>query len=361
VTAQVHIVRSREEFADLAEAWNELLAEMPGANPFLAHQWLSAWIDTVGADGRPYVAVLREGQRLRAAAPLVEQRCQYYGLPATELCFIGNVTSDRVQFLARPDDLEAHHAIWNHLREATGWNRLVRLEEVPSDSPTAATAPAAGSRVGRESSSDLPFVPLNGEPWPEFEKRLKKKFRTEMRTRFKVFDTWGEWELQFLRGAWEVAPRLDAMIELETASAKQSAGYAFFGNAANIEFMRRVLNAGSPLDPLLTQLMVDGSLVAHLLGFIQHGVYCAYNIAYRPGHEKGSPGKWLLCRTIEHGLEIGLTGVDILRGATSMKRLWDPQMFHNERIVLFPANPIHRLAKLAVFDIRPRLKSRGIG
>jgi len=354
VTLAAEVVRSREEFAGMRSAWNEAVDRMPGANPYLTHEWLTAWLETVGRRCELRCHVVRDGSRIRAAAPLVCRPARYYGAMVRELIFAGDATSDRLQFIADRADAEAHAALWRSIRAALDWRTIARLEEIPAGSPTDRTAPAGALTRGREQSSTLPFVAV-AESWDDFEGTLPGKFRHEMRTRPRIFAGWGAWELTFHRGA-EVAALVDAMAELETASAKRAAGHAFFADPVNLDFMRRLLALGPPPEPLLTRLLVDGAPVAHSLGFIHHGVFCGYNLAFRPGYEKGSPGKWVVHQTLRWAHEHGLAGFDFSRGASILKQRYRSQNDHNVRIVVFPSNPLLRLLKVVVFDVRPRLK-----
>jgi CelD/BcsL family acetyltransferase involved in cellulose biosynthesis len=364
---RVHEITSPREFAALAPAWDECLESMDVPNPFLTSAWLQAWWEAFGQDYELYVPlVVAEDERLLAAAPLCRHRQSYYGIPLTELCFLGDSTSDRQEFLIRngrrADGLREHVAkplatLWDHLRRQVRGITIMRLEQLPMDSPTLAVGRGTNPRLETEPASFLPFVSIDGS-WEDFEKSLRKKFRSEMRTRTKVFDSWGSWEFTLRKGT-EVEDRLEELIALENRSAKAGQGYAFLCRPENVHFLRGFLARAMPeVEPWLSQLSVSGELVAYLLGFVHGGVYHAYNIAHAPGREKGSPGKWVIHQTIRRCHEAELRGFDFLRGATFIKERWRSQPRRNDRAVWFYAGLRGALLRQAVFRVRPWLKRR---
>lgn len=348
------LIRGGDEFAAIGAEWDACLETMAGAQPFLGHAWLSAWLAERAPDAALHVLLLRRDGRLRAAAPLCLRRGRYYGVPVRELVWVGDRTSDRLQFLARDDDPEAVRAVWTRLEAEDAGETLLRLEEVPVTSPTATAFAADRPRSAREESSHLPRVAVGD--WQALEASLTKKFRSELRTRTKVFDTWGEWRFELETGA-AVGAHLERMAALEAASAKGAGGYAFLADPANRSFLAQVIAGGGPATPVLLRLEVGGELVAYLLCFAHGGTLCAYNIAHRPGYEKGSPGKWLIHEAMRWANGQGLAEFDFLRGAHQVKARWRPDETVNCRLVRFRPGPTGTLLHAAVFRLRPWLKS----
>lgn len=357
--ADVELIIDPTGFAALAGDWDDCLATMPGAQPFLSHAWLTAWARAHAGTAALRVFVLRRDGRLAAAAPLCLRSGRYYGVPVRELVWLGDRTSDRLQFLARDEDGSLVAELWRHVRAHDDGQTLLRLEEVPRESATAAVVAAGGPLAVREESSHLPRVAV--ADWPALEATLTKKFKSELRTRPKVFDSWGAWRLEIATGA-DTATHLPDMAALETASAKSAGGYAFLADPVNRAFMAEVLAAGAaPYTPVLLRLVVDDQLAAYLLCLAHGDTLCAYNIAYRPGYEKGSPGKWLIHQAMLWAHDRGLQVFDFLRGAHDLKARWRPTERVNCRLVVFRGGVKGRLLHTAVFRVRPWLKARRAG
>src|SRR5574340_1310457 len=83
-------IRDFKAFAALKDEWNRLLSESANDTVFLRHEWLSSWWLSYGGKAEMNVLVLREGERLAAAAPLMTRMDRMRGLPARKVSFIGD-------------------------------------------------------------------------------------------------------------------------------------------------------------------------------------------------------------------------------------------------------------------------------
>lgn len=345
-----------DEFRSFTEQWDACLRSMPDPSPFLTSAWLLSWWRVFGSARQMRVVMVLDAHGdIRAAAPLLQQRAYYYGVPVREMTFLGDSTSDRQQFLLQAGDEAALETLWCHLRRLSPSSDILRLEELPEESATLTVGRNVCPELRSEPSSILPYLSIQGG-WEDYESRLSSKFCRELRSRPKVFSSWGKWAYERITGA-SVVEHLNGLAALETASAKATAGYAFLANSANVSFMRSfLLTASSEIDPWLSLLRIDGEIIAYLLGFVHRNVYHAYNMAYAPGREKGSPGKWVFHRTIKQAFEAGLTGFDFLRGQSYVKSKWRPVARQNVRAVLFYPGIRSRCLASAVFVVRPWLK-----
>ncbi len=351
---EIREIEHLDDFLPLAPAWDACLAGSGRDSLFLTSAWLTAWWRAHGRNRSLRILCAFVGDRLVAGAPLCSGRTRYYGVPLRETCFVGDVASDRQGFPFVIGHEAALDAIWRRLREAPRGSAIVRLEEMSADEPAVARGRGVWPALESEPSSWLPYLDLT-PGWEALEAGLPRKYRSEMRTRPKVYDTWGDWSFRQLRGS-AILDRLDETVAVESASHKTAKGRAFYGDPRNLDFMRRLLAAPGPLEPVLSTLEVRGGVVAYLLGFVHGGVYHAYNTAHLPGFEKGSPGKWIMHRTVQACSEDGLRAVDFLRGASYMKSRFRPEDRPNVRAVAFGRGAVPALLRLAVFRVRPRLR-----
>jgi CelD/BcsL family acetyltransferase involved in cellulose biosynthesis len=355
---QVEVIKDEARFLALAAPWNGCLAGMPCGNPFLSHRWLSCWWSVFGAGKELLVLVIRDGETILAAAPLMRKRLPYYRVPVEQILFIGTQTFDRLSFLHQSDDPAPLRALWRHLADLCTGRTIIRLEGLPMDAPTVSASRDLPGVWAEETSSTLPYVPID-RSWEEYRKGLTHKFRSEMRTRAKVFAQWGAWRLDVCRGR-DVRSHLDSLAAVEGGSAKLESGTSFLTDERHHAFMRDLLEDPGVVEPVLLRLLIDDRLIAYLLGFIHGRVFCAYNTAYLPGYEKGSPGKWIMDQSLNFAFDEGLAEFDFLRGRFGYKERWRPHLRCSRRRLLFPANPLGRLLRAGVFGLRPRLK-RSLG
>jgi CelD/BcsL family acetyltransferase involved in cellulose biosynthesis len=83
------LITDEREFADLAPAWGRLYRRCSAATPFQSHAWLHSWWLSYGTRGRLALVVVRDGDELRAAAPLMRVR-----RPLPALVPLGGAISD---------------------------------------------------------------------------------------------------------------------------------------------------------------------------------------------------------------------------------------------------------------------------
>ncbi len=352
----IKVVDAAAEFRALRERWNALATTSAERSVFVTWQWLSAWWEAFSPPAALAIVCVVDGDELVAAAPLMRRRARYYGAPVTEVTFVGDGASDRQFFLDRSGG-EATDHLWKFLLANPFHATLLRLEQVPADSRTIGRGAALDAGLCVEEASRLPFL-STGMGWAAFEKTLTKKFKSEMRTRTKVFDSFGAWKLDHLRGP-VVRERLERMAEVEQASAKAVKGWSFLAAPRHRRLLELLVDAAAPeVEPVLSWLTIDGRAAAYLFGFCFDGKQHAYNTAYAPEFRKGSPGKWIVHEAIRVAFESGAREFDFLRGEFFMKNEWSPEVRTNVRAVSFHPGVLGGALRLLVFRARPFVKKR---
>jgi CelD/BcsL family acetyltransferase involved in cellulose biosynthesis len=357
VPLTIEVCRTAQEFHSLRDAWTTLHDACTARSPFLTWEWLSTWWEHCRPRGELRIVCAHEGRTLVGAAPLMQVRTRYYRMPLTELAFVGDPTSDRQFFLDRTADGAATTEIWRFLLRNPLGARLIRLEQLPSDSRTLAMARARPRAFEAEESARLPYIGLAGA-WTEYEAGLSRKFRSELRTRRKVFDSFGAWEIRHLRGP-DAAEVLPAMAAVETASRKHGKGHAFLATPAHLALLQDFAALATPprIECVASLLTIEESIAAYLFGIVFDGKYHAYNMAYLPEFAKGSPGKYLMHEAIRLSFENHWSEFDFLRGDFYMKDRWDPDIRTNWRVVHFYRGLRPQLMRWLVFKVRPALKA----
>jgi CelD/BcsL family acetyltransferase involved in cellulose biosynthesis len=356
VALTLRVCRTPEELTSLASEWRQLDEAASARSPFLTWEWLSAWWSQCRGAAEPAVVAAYDGAALVGAVPLVRRRRQYYRVPVIELSFMGDPASDRQFFLDRTPDGSATDAIWHFLLTNPLRVHLLRLEQVPEDSLTARRAAGLSHGPNVEVASRLPYIAIAAD-WPTYEKGLSRKFRSEMRTRPKVFEAAGPWRLEHVRGP-AAAQWITRLAEVEVASHKMDGGRAFLATDAHRALLTTFAAASVPgrVECVVSLLIVNEKVEAYLYGFISDGKYHAYNMAFLPTLAKGSPGKYLMHETIRFAFEAGLREFDFLRGESYMKDKWDPALRANVRIVHFYPGLRGPLLRWLVFRLRPAIK-----
>jgi CelD/BcsL family acetyltransferase involved in cellulose biosynthesis len=189
----IDTIRSLPELVSLEREWNELLSISASHVPFLRHEYLTGWWQTLGGgewpDGELYVVTARqEDGRLAGIAPLflTDNRD---GEPA--LMLLGSIEiSDYLDVLARPEDLPAFlGALLDHLAgpQAPAF-RLLDWYNLLENTPTLPALQAAAEQRGWQFSQALlqhcPYIPLPGD-WETYLASIDKKQRHEIRRKIR--------------------------------------------------------------------------------------------------------------------------------------------------------------------------------
>ena len=102
------LIDTLDNFEKLAPAWNDLLAESIANLPFLRHEYLLAWWDSLGGGewetGELAIITAHRDEELVGIAPLFLSTHE----GSESLLFLGSIEiSDFLDFIVREDDLKA--------------------------------------------------------------------------------------------------------------------------------------------------------------------------------------------------------------------------------------------------------------
>ncbi len=191
---QIQIIRDLIGFNTIAQEWNALHQDCASPVPFLRHEYLAAWWQTLGGGewphGELYIVTARgEDNTLIGIAPLFFTHNRE-GLPA--LILLGSIEiSDYLDLIARPEELPAFlDALLDHLAspDAPAWQVLDWYNLLDSSPTLPALAEAAAKRgwsLAQEPLQHCPYIALPGD-WEKYlAEQVDKKQRHEIRRKLR--------------------------------------------------------------------------------------------------------------------------------------------------------------------------------
>jgi predicted N-acyltransferase len=210
-------IKTLPEFDVLAGSWNALLDVSASHVPFLRHEYLMAWWQTLGGGewqrAELNIVVGTDGERLIGVAPLFLSDDRQ---GETKLWFIGSIeVSDYLDILARPEDTgQFCEGLLGYLAESQPEVRKLDLCNILDDSPTLLAieqvSPRAGWQVQQEVLQHSPYIPLPGD-FEIYLDSIDKKQRHEIRRKLRRLENSGVSHRWYITKDAEKLPGVDGI------------------------------------------------------------------------------------------------------------------------------------------------------
>jgi CelD/BcsL family acetyltransferase involved in cellulose biosynthesis len=321
----IEIIRTDEDWANLAEPWNLLLSRSIMDVPFLRHEFLYAWWQHRGGgewkSDELYILTRRSPDgELTGALPLFLSK-NHAG--KTALVLLGSIEiADNLDLLATPEDLEDFtDAALSHLtgEAAPSWE-VIEFYNLLEDSPSLAALEKAAQKHGlafsQERLQPSPYIPMP-ESFDAYLENLDGRYRREMvrkmRNALRYF-------IPVEVVGVEEEDDLSAEMEDFFTMMREEPEKDRFLTDVMVDQMQAVAQAAAEHDWLdLRFLIVGREKAAGYLNFIYDNKVWVYNSALAKKFGSLSPGVALIGMLIEEAIEKGYTEFDLLRGDEDYK------------------------------------------
>ncbi|HEX6740063.1 MAG TPA: GNAT family N-acetyltransferase [Vicinamibacteria bacterium] len=348
-----------DAFARVEPVWDALVEESGIPYPFVRLDWVRTWWQAFGGGRRLHLAVVRDGARPVALAPLMFAESRLCGLRVRTLQFLANVHAPRFELIVAPGREDACAALWSHLVALQGWD-VLQLEEVPSASATVRElrrlAAADGFPVGVWPSLDSPYVSTAGG-WDEYLGGLTAKQRANIRNRLRRAERLGAVELETVGGGPGLDQALADGLRLETSSWKAAAGTAIVSRPDTDGFYRALARMAADRGWLrLNFLRVGGKRIAFSYGLALGPRLYLLKVGYDPEWAACSPQNTLCYLVLRALFERGGAELDFLGSQEEWKQRWTAQQRPQEWLFVCRPRLRLRLAHGLKFGLLPALR-----
>lgn len=337
---QIDAVRDFSAMRELADDWNRLLESSASDVPFLRHEYISTWWQTLGGgewqSGELFLVLGKNEQRkLAGIAPLFfTQNLQ--AEPA--LMLLGSIEiSDYLDLIAAPQDLpDFINALLDYLTgpDAPAWKALDFyniLENSPTLSLLTSAAQTRGWQVQQERLQHCPYIPIPGD-WEAYLAGIDKKQRHEIRRKMRRAET------NELPVSWYIVEdeaNLDVEIDHFLALMAQDPDKDRFLTDVMRTQMRASVHAAFQAGWLqLSFLEVGGQKAAGYLNFDYRNRLWVYNSGLSYEFRELSPGWVLLGYLLQWANEHQIHSFDFMRGDEDYKYRFGGIDRHVMRLVI---------------------------
>lgn len=316
----IELIQSTPDFLALKEDWNDLLSSSASHVPFLRHEYLTSWWNTLGGgewdQGALAILVERETDgSLAAIAPLF--------ITEERVMFIGSFEiSDYLDLIAPSDKLASFiPALFTHLQggKFPTWQTL-DLYNLREDSPSLPllikAADQAGYKIAQEVIQPAPYLQLPGS-WLAYLDSLQDRYRREIEKKITNADHY------FLPVSWYIVEEEDSLDDELDAFLKLMANHPQkkdFLTEKMVDQMKLSAQGAFQAGWLqLAFLQVGDIKAAGYLNYDFNDQIWVYNSGIDPLFENLSPGWVLLGKIIEWAIDNGRVGLDFMRGDETYK------------------------------------------
>ncbi len=328
---QLTLLRSTAEFQSLAEEWNDLLEKSASHVPFLRHEYLFAWWQTLGggewknSTGPEPELCLITGRHpdgsLAGIAPL------FFTLnrdrePA--LMLLGSIEiSDYLDLIVAPEDLSAFvPALLDFLASSPdlpAWTLLDcynLIETSPTLPALQAAAQARGWAYQAEKLQHCPAIPLAGD-WESYLAGIDKKQRHEIRRKMRRIESPENSVRWYIANDQaQLTEEVEAFFDLMAYDPEKK---TFLTPEMRTQ-MQLVAQAASDAGWLqLAFIEIDGEKAAAYLNFDYANQIWVYNSGINFDLGSFSPGWVLLGYLIQWAIENKRHSFDFMRGEEDYK------------------------------------------
>lgn len=348
---RLRVLQSTADLRALAADWDDLWQRSAVGSPLFRAAMVAHWLDHFAPRSPRRILLVEDGDRLRAALPLVRRR-QHRLIPVADLTL--NTWSPNGELLLDPACDVA--TVLDRLVEGLldlPWP-LVWLPMVPYQRDAwqqlIAAARRRGFAVREQPRYEIGRVAIDGD-FAAYQASWSKNHRHQVLKAERRLEAAGATRFGFHRQPqcedWEALVR--SAFQLESRGWKGVSGTAV--NAAGmLDFFLAQARQLATWDALrLTFLEHDGRPIAFEYGWMGKGVYYAYKLGYDPAYAEFRPGQVLrlnLMRTLFE--EPGVTGVDFHGPLNRATASWATSRYAIGRLILAPPRIGSRLLVAAV-------------
>jgi len=331
-------IESVEQLRASAAAWDDLWRRSGTTIPTARAELVALWLEHFAPGAAFRAPVVEDGERMIAAAPLVERRAcrviRYGGLTS-------NYWSPNANLLVDPAaeiDTVAETLVSGI--ESLDWP-LLRLDLVPIDQPGwQAVVRAAGRRglpVDVHHRWDVGQIDLAGDAKAYFGSR-SKNLRRSLRKDAKRLEAHSplEFRLDEHFTPEEVGTRLREIFTIEDRSWKGAAGGSVLRHPSVLGFYRQqAIQLAAWGDLRVARLLHGDRTIAFDLGWLGHGVYHSYKVGYDPDYSGSGPGHLLRERLVRALAARGdVRAIDFQGPPTEALAAWSTSTYPIARLVI---------------------------
>lgn len=347
----LRVIDDMTELRCLLPQYHQLLADSGALSPFLTLDWLDPWFEAFGGGYDLNVAVVEQGDKLLAAAPLMLGEEKRRGLRRKVARFVGTGPGLRGNYFTFPVSNEALPAalplLDEHLQSLLEQQYSLDFEHLSPFADRVPTVEVLCARPRRELALKTEHACVHGPLPGSFEDFVATvpaaTRRTSLRRGDEELRAEGEVRYELCERPEHVPEFLGLLGRFNIERRSREDQVSTWGDERNMACRETVATrflerGGLRLELLLHQ---DRPLAA-LMGLVHGETYFCYNMGLDQEYAKFQPGHLLIAHRLKGCIDEGLTAWNFLVGDADYKRQYFRQSLPELHVTLAPSDARRR-------------------
>lgn len=306
------LIVSESSLSDLKAYRSDSEQSLKWPSVFMLPEWMQTWWQIFGEGLKPYIRIVKDGDKIIGIAPLMIKDNTVYLIGNTDVC-------DYVDFIiASGSEQEFFNTLLDDLKK--NGIKTLDLKHVRPDSTVVKNLiPLAEGRKCKVTSEQeaVSFEMDLPSSYDEYIQVLSTKQRHEVRRKLRRLNEEGKIEYRFIEECSELPAALDTFFRMFTESREDKA--AFLTDRMKSYFRLLADNMRKIGLLKLGVLELDGKPVAEIMCFDYNDCIYLYNSGYDPQYVSLSVGLLSKVFAIENSIARGKKRFDFLKGAETYK------------------------------------------
>ena len=347
------VIRTKQEFVDLHDEWDALIASSASNCVFLTHEWLFTWWKHLAEGRKLSIIAARDGNKLIGLMPLARRTAQYTRMMPSIAEFIGSgvIGSDYLDAIIEKG--RENEVLAAFSRELNQWGLMLQLTQLRAGNCIVASLPELlGKRQWMASETTInvcPFIGLRGRSWESYLSSLSSSQRYSFNRKLRSLQKSFKVQLDVIKLEAGAQRGLDLVIELHQKRWRSRRSSEAFQTAAVTAFHQEFVTLAAKRGWLrLIILRLNKIATAAIYGLHYGSTFYFYQSGLDPAYSKHSVGLVVMGLAIKQAIEDGAFEYDLLHGEEEYKSHWAHERRDLRRIELYPPRTRGRIYKRAI-------------
>ncbi len=362
----IETIHTVEDFQNLREDWNRLLANSTSNIICLTWEWMFTWWKYYHTEKSLYIIKVTndDGQLLGLAPLCITSEHVYHIATLKVLTFLGSgeVCSDYLDFIiCKEQHDEVLRALLEHIKTHSNLWHFAVLNDMAESSPNYKMI----LEILRSQKSDFlvnesatcPYIELP-DTYEAYTQSLSKNMRYNLRRKTRDIEKKINARFTILKPSDSIKKAMEHLIVLHKKRRKMIGDEGDFIRDRLLAFHNDIALIFNKQGILKIYTMeIKGEPVAIIYGFRYCGRFYDYQTGMDPEFAKLSAGTVLLGRCIKDSIDNGLKIFDFMRGSESYKSRWAKKSYKTLNIILTSSKSHRGQSYVAARSLLRRVKT----